>query len=51
MLTIAVWADEAAVATVQETLNAEYQRTGFDRAAFTKRLRIIREGQVYTPIG
>ena len=47
VVTTAVWEDEDAIATVQDALTAEYRRTGFDRHAFTQRLGIKRDGQVY----
>jgi hypothetical protein len=47
LVTTAVWENEEAIGRVQETLNEEYKRTGFDRAAFTQRLGIRRDGEVY----
>ena len=43
-LTVTVWQDKAAIDNAQEALAAEYKRTGFDRAAYNKKMNIIREG-------
>ena len=50
LVTTAVWENAEAIAKVQEAMNAEYKRTGFDRAAFTQRLGIRRDGEVYQPL-
>ena len=41
-LTATVWRDKAAIDNAE--LAAEYKRTGFDRAAYNKRMNIKREG-------
>ena len=43
-LTATVWQDKAAIDNAQEALAAEYKRTGFDRAAYNKKMNIKREG-------
>ena len=43
-LSATVWQDKAAIDNAQEALAAEYKRTGFDRAAYNKKMNIIREG-------
>ena len=43
-LTTTVWQDKAAIDNAQEALAAEYKRTGFDRAAYNKKMNIKREG-------
>ncbi len=50
LVTTAVWESEEAISKVQGILNEEYKRTGFDRAAFTQRLGIRRDGEVYQPL-
>jgi heme-degrading monooxygenase HmoA len=43
-LTATTWQDKAAIDNAQEALAAEYKRTGFDRAAYNKKMNIKREG-------
>jgi heme-degrading monooxygenase HmoA len=43
-LTATVWQDKAAIDNAQVALAAEYKRTGFDRAAYNKKMNIKREG-------
>ena len=43
-LSATVWQDKAAIDNAQEALAAEYKRTGFDRAAYNKKMNIKREG-------
>jgi heme-degrading monooxygenase HmoA len=51
-LTATVWQDKAAIDNAQEALAAEYKRTGFDRAAYNKKMNIKREGgDLYQVLG
>ena len=51
-ITVTVWKDQAAIDNAQQAVEAEYKRTGFDRAAFNKKMNITREGGgVYQLVG
>jgi heme-degrading monooxygenase HmoA len=51
-ITVTVWKDQAAIDNAQDAVTAEYKRTGFDRAAFNKKMNITREGGgVYQQLG
>jgi heme-degrading monooxygenase HmoA len=51
-ITVTVWKDQAAIDNAQQAVEAEYKRTGFDRAAFNKKMNITREGGgVYQQVG
>jgi len=49
-VTIAHWADKAAVAKAKEAVQAEYKREGFDMPAMLKRLNITIDRAVYTAV-
>jgi hypothetical protein len=50
-ITATTWLDQAAIEKAQQALADEYQRIGFDRAAFAKKLAIKREGDIYQVLG
>ena len=51
IITVAIWKNEEFVKNAKKSMEAEYKRTNFDRAAFYDRLNIKLERGVYVDIG
>ena len=51
IITVAIWQNAEYVKNARNSMEAEYKRTNFDRAAFYDRLELKSERGVYTDVG
>jgi steroid delta-isomerase-like uncharacterized protein len=49
-VTVALWESHEALAKAREAVQAEYKRQGFDAAEMLKRLNIVADRGIYTPV-